>query len=71
MKTFNVIVKGAKMVLAATTMTVAMTSCLGDGDSSYAYISGISSDCYANSNNAYVAFQSSSAWELKRGSDAL
>ena len=70
MKTFNVIAKGAKMVLAATTMTVAMTSCLNDGDTSYAYISGISSDCYANSNNAYVIYQSSSAWELKKGSDA-
>lgn len=70
MKTFNVIAKGTKMVLAATTMTVAMTSCLGDGDNSYAYISAVSSDCYANSDNAFVFFQSSSAWELQKGSDA-
>lgn len=70
MKTFNVIAKGAKMALAATAMTAALTSCLGDGDTSYAYISAVSSDCYANSNNAFAFFQSSSAWELKKGSDA-
>ena len=70
MKTFKMIANGAKMVLAATTMTVAMTSCLNDGDTSYAYISGVSTDCYANSNNAFVLYQSSSAWELKKGSDA-
>ena len=70
MKTFKVIAKGAKMALAATTMTVTMTSCLGDGDTSYAYISAVSSDCYANSNNAFAFFQSSSAWEFQKGSDA-
>ena len=70
MKTIKMIANGAKMVLAATTMTVAMTSCLNDGDTSYAYISGVSTDCYANSNNAFVIYQSSSAWELKKGSDA-
>lgn len=70
MKTFKVIAKGAKMALAAATMTVAMTSCLGDGDSSYAYISAVSTDCYANSNNAFVFFQSSSTWEFQKGSDA-
>ena len=58
MKTLNVIANSAKMVLAATTMTMAMTSCLGDGDTSYAYISAVSSDCYANSDNAFAFFQS-------------
>ena len=69
MKTSKEIAKGAKLALAAATMTVAMTSCLGDGDSSYAYINGVSSDCFANSCYAYVAYQSSSAWKLEKGSD--
>lgn len=69
MKTFNVIAKGAKMALAATTMTVAMTSCLGDGDTSYAYVQQ-STICYANSKAFNVAFQISSNWQLSKGSDA-
>lgn len=70
MKTFKIFANGTKTVLAALTMSLAMTSCLSDGDTSYAYISGVSSDCYANSNNAFLLIQSSSAWELKKGNDA-
>src|SRR5574344_79984 len=69
MKTFNVIANSAKMVLAATTVTVAMTSCLGEADNSYAYVQQ-STLCYANSKAFNVAFQISSNWQLSKGSDA-
>lgn len=70
MKTSKFLANGAKMALAAVTMSLTMTSCLSDGDNTYAFISGIGSDCYANSSNAYLILQSSSAWELKTGNDA-
>ena len=70
MKTSKFFVNGVKMVLAATTVSLAMTSCLSDGDTSYAYISGVSTDCYANSNTVYLVYQSSSAWQVQKGSDA-
>ena len=69
MKTFNVIANSAKMVLAATTVTVALTSCLGEADNSYAYVQQ-STLCYANSKAFNVAFQISSNWQLSKGSDA-
>lgn len=70
MKTSKSFINGVKMVLAATTVSLAMTSCLNDGDTSYAYISGVSTDCYANSNTVYLVYQSSSAWQIQKGSDA-
>ncbi len=70
MKTFKIFANGAKMALAAVTMSLAMTSCLSEGDNTYAFVNGVSADCYANSNNAYLLLQSSSAWELKKGNDA-
>ena len=70
MNTSKSFINGVKMVLAATTVSLAMRSCLNDGDTSYAYISGVSTDCYANSNTVYLIYQSSSSWQLKKGSDA-
>lgn len=69
MKTLKMITKGAKMALVTTTLSVAMTSCLGEGDNSYAYIQQ-STICYANSNVFNVAFQISSNWKISKGSDA-
>lgn len=66
MKTSKSFINGVKMVLAATTVSLAMTSCLNEGDTSYAYISGVSTDCYANSNTVYLVYQSSSAWQIQR-----
>ena len=70
MKTSKLFKNAAKALCMAAVVSMTMTSCLGDGDSSYCTIYGTGTDCYANSTTAYLIFQSSSDWKLAKGSDS-
>lgn len=55
---------GVKAVMAAAIITPALTSCLSDGDNSYASYAGQSGLVYANSSTVSIYFQISSNWTL-------